>query len=103
VTTTATHPTVACPTWCRRVHNESPLEFILHESAGEEIFSLPHPNGLSRPAIRVSLGQSADDRVYVLVGDHELTPVDAEHLIAVLRSTLDQAYVTLADLAGDAR
>lgn len=92
-----------CPTWCRRIHDEGPLESVIHESDRAEIFSLPAPNGLSKPAIRVSLGQVDTDRVFVLVGDDELTPVDAEHLIAELRSTLDQAYATLADLAGDAR
>lgn len=101
--TTATHPTATCPAWRRRIHDEGPLESVIHESERAEIFSLPEPNGLSRPAIRVSLGQVDTDRVYVLVGEDELTPIDAEHLMAVLRSTLNQAYATLADLAGDGR
>jgi hypothetical protein len=102
VTITANPTTVTCPTWCRRIHDEGPLDSVIHESERAEIFSMPHPCGPSKP-VRVSLGQDDDGRVFVLLGEDELAPVDAEHLIAVLTATVNQAYATLADLEQVAR
>jgi hypothetical protein len=97
--TAATRTLLACPTtWCRRTHNESPDESVIHESERVEVFCVPDPNGLSTPTIRVSVGQTDDERVYVLVGEDELSPAAAAHLIEVLQSALDQAYTTLTAL-----
>jgi hypothetical protein len=99
MTITANPTTATCPTWCRRIHDEGPLESVIHESDRAEVFALPHPGGPSKP-VRVSLGQDDDDRVYVLLGEAELTPGDAEHLIAVLTTLVNRAYATLDNLAG---
>lgn len=88
MTITATLTRTDCPTWCRRHHDEGPLETVIHEDTRADIHSRPEPNDRSTPAVGVALAQVEDEPTYVLVGDHMLTARDTEQLIAELRARL---------------
>lgn len=72
-----------CPPFCRRVHDESPGEVVVHESAPVHVPQLPDPCP-QRPLL-LQLAQAEYDTVPRLyLGSAELGVDEAERLLAAL-------------------